>query len=51
MTRITEKQRTTIVRLFAGGSTMDNLADSFGIPLWRIEAIVREALKMADVQP
>ena len=44
MTRITNKQRATIVRLFAGGATMANLATSYGVPVEKIEAIVREHL-------
>ncbi|MFN3076870.1 MAG: hypothetical protein ABT940_08340 [Alphaproteobacteria bacterium] len=51
MTRITEKQRITIVRLFAGGATMHNLAESYGVTVDRIEAIIRDAMKQADVQP
>lgn len=51
MTRITEKQRATIVRLFAGGATMHNLAVSYNVAISRIEWIIREAMKQADVQP
>ena len=51
MTRMTEKQRVTIVRLFAGGATMANLATSYGVSIERIEGIIRDAMKRAEVQP
>lgn len=51
MIRITEKQRTAIVTLFASGTTIDTLARSFGVSIERIEGIIRDAMKQADVQP
>lgn len=48
MIRITDKQRAMVVRLFTGGATMQNLADCYGVPVERIEGIVREALKGAQ---
>lgn len=44
MTRITEKERATIVRLFIGGTTINNLAMSYGVSCDRVEEIIREAL-------
>lgn len=44
MTRITEKQRTAIITLFASGTTIDTLARSFSVTGERIEQIIREAL-------
>ena len=44
MNRITEKQRATIVRLFAGGTTIMNLSMSYELSIARIEQIIREAL-------
>lgn len=51
MIRITEKQRATIVRLFVGGTTINNLAVSYGVSVDRVEEIIRDAMKQADVQP
>mgnify|MGYP001587786116 CR=1 FL=1 len=49
MTRITNKQRATIVRLFAGGATMANLSASYGVSVEKIEQIVREYLPIQEV--
>lgn len=51
MIRITEKQRATIVRLFVGGTTINNLAVSYGVSFDRLEQIIRDAMKQADVRP
>lgn len=44
MTRLTEKHKETILKLFAGGSTIANLAQSYGVTVERIEGIIREAM-------
>ena len=51
MTRITEKERATIVRLFANGTSIMTLSVGYGLSMQRIEGILRDAMKMADVQP
>jgi len=51
MTRITEKQRATIVRLFVNGTSITTLSVGYGLTIERIEGILRDAMKMADVQP
>ena len=51
MTRMTEKQRATIVRLFAGGTSIMNLSVGYGLTMQRIEEIIREAMKHAEEQP
>lgn len=52
MTKLTKNQRATVVRLFAGGITMDNIAESHGIKRERVEAVVREALlAMPEFKP
>lgn len=48
MTRITQKQEQTILKLFAGGSTLSNLADSYGVPVQRIEDIIRKSMEMFE---
>jgi len=51
MTRMTEKQRATIVRLFAGGTSIMNLSVGYGLTMQRIEEIIREAMQKGEVQP
>lgn len=51
MTRITEKERARIVRLFANGTSIMTLSVGYGISIERIEEIIRDAMKLADVQP
>lgn len=45
MMRITEKQRVMIVRLYQGGSSIPNLAESYETTIPRIEAIIRDACR------
>lgn len=42
--KITKKQIGLIVRLFHGGSTIANLAQSYGLPIEKIEDIIRGAM-------
>ena len=51
MSRITEKERARIVRLFANGTSITTLSVGYGLTMQRIEEIIRDAMKQADVQP
>jgi len=44
MTKLTTNQRATIVRLFASGTTLHDLAVAYQAPIAKIEQIVREAM-------
>lgn len=44
MTKLTKNQRATIVRLFASGTTLHDLAVAYQAPISKIEQIIREAM-------
>ena len=44
-TRMTEKQQARIISLFASGTSIQVLAETWEISRERVEAIIREALK------
>lgn len=48
MTRITDNQKETIVRLFRLGTSIADLAISYQVSAKRIEDIIRVALKTQD---
>lgn len=45
MTRLTKKQKAAIVRDFTDGISMAWLAESRRMPIYKIESIVRQAMK------
>ena len=44
MTKLTKNQRATVVRLFASGTSINNLAYSYGVSPERIEQVIRDAM-------
>ena len=49
MTRITQKQRETIVSLFKGGSDFANLANGYGVDTDRIQEIIRDKMNEKEI--
>lgn len=50
MTRLTRTQRATVLRLFQGGSSVNNLAFAYRVSGLDIEAIIRHALLIPTAQ-
>lgn len=44
MTKLTKNQKATIVRLFASGTTLHDLAVAYQAPIAKIEQIIRGAM-------
>lgn len=43
-TKLTKSQQAALVQLFASGTSMANLAQAYGVPVLRIEDIIRKAM-------
>lgn len=51
MRRLSRKQQRIIVALFSSGTSMAVLAETWVIPVEKVEALVREALILAACPP